>query len=998
MKSKRMLVTLFLGWMICSLQASAQNKVITGRVTDSKDGTIMANATITVKGSRMATQSDANGRFALTVPSSATKLIVSSVGYADQEVVIKGASVEVQLTSITASLSDIIVIGYGTARKKDLTGSVTVVTAKDFNKGPVTTPEQLIVGKVAGVQVTSNSGAPGSGSTIRIRGGASLNASNDPLIVIDGVPLDNGGISGSANALSLINPNDIESFNILKDASATAIYGARGSNGVILITTKKGKSGKPVFNFGTQLSLSAITKEVDVLSADQFRSFVKTKGSAAQKALLGNANTDWQKQIYRTAFANDNNLSVSGSLGKMPYRISAGYLNQDGVLKKDNLQRTSLSFAVNPKFFNEHLSVAINVLGSESKNKFANQGAIGAAVVFDPTQPVYSGNNRFGGYWEWLDPTSISGLKGLSPRNPLGLLMMRDDRSTVQRSVGSAQFDYQVHFLPELHAKLNLSYDVSKGSGTIYVPDSAASAYNRFQDGGGKWKSGQNNYYNQKRSNTFLQFYLNYVKELSSIKSRVDVTAGYEYNDYLTTNNFYADYSADGTKRPNSEPTYAFDKPENTIVSFFGRLNYSLMNRYLLTATFRRDGSSRFSPANRWGNFPSAAIAWKIIDEPFMKGAKAISELKLRVGYGITGQQDGIGNYDYISYYNLSSITAQYQLGNSFFQMYRPGGYYANRKWEQTATSNIAIDYGFLNNRISGSLEFYYRKTKDLLNLITQPAGTNFSNQIVANVGDMENKGVEFSVNMIPVRKKDLEWNLGFNITYNKNNITKLTISDDPNYPGNLYGGISGGTGNSILINSVGYSRGSFYVYKQVYDKNGSPIDNLFSDRNRDGIISDKDLYRYKSTDPNVLLGFSTSVNYKKWSAGLSMHGSINNYLYNNVASSTGITRNILNPLNFLSNGSTDVLQSGFSGNGSQYFLSDYYVQNASFLRMDNINLSYNFGSVLHNKANLRAGAVVQNVFVITRYKGSDPEINGGIDNNFYPRPRVYALSLNLDF
>lgn len=998
MKSKRMLVALFLALMVCSLQALAQDRVVTGKVTDAKDGSVMANATVQVKGTKTATQTDASGHYKIVVPASATKLLVTSVGYGDLEVNISGNTVDVQLSATTVQLSDVIVIGYGTARKKDLTGSVSVVTAKDFNKGPITTPEQLIVGKVAGVQVTSNSGAPGSGSTIRIRGGASLNASNDPLIVIDGVPLDNGGISGSANALSLINPNDVESFNILKDASATAIYGARGSNGVIIITTKKGKSGKPVFSFGTQASLSAITKEADVLSADQFRSIVNANGTAAQKALLGNANTNWQKQIYQTAFTSDNNLSVSGSLGKMPYRISAGYLNQEGVLKKDKLQRTSVNISLTPKFFNDHLSVALNVLGSQSKNKFANQGAIGSAVNFDPTQPVTSGSSRFGGYWEWLDPTSISGLKGLSPRNPLGLLLMRDDRSTVQRSVGSAQFDYKVHFLPDLRVKLNLSYDISKGEGTVFIPDSAAATYNRFQDAAGKWKSGQNNYYRQEKSNGFIQFYLNYVKEIASIKSRVDVTAGYEYNDYRTTNFSYADYSADGTKRPNSDPTYTVDKPQNTIVSFYGRLNYAFMNRYLLTATFRRDGSSRFSPSNRWGNFPSAALAWKIIEEPFLKGSRAVSDLKLRVGYGVTGQQDGIGDYDYISYYNLSSSTAQYQLGNTFYQMYRPGGYYANRKWEQTATSNIAIDYGFLNNRITGSLEFYYRKTKDLLNLITQPAGTNFSNQIVANVGDMENKGVEFSVNLVPVRKKELEWNIGFNFTYNKNNITKLTISDDPNYPGNLYGGISGGTGNTILINSVGYSRGSFYVYKQVYDKNGSPIDNLFSDRNRDGIISDKDLYRYKSVDPNVLLGFSSSVNYKKWSAGFVMHGSVNNYLYNNVASSTGTLRNILNPLNFLSNGSADILKTGFSGNGSQYYLSDYYVQNASFLRMDNISVAYNFGKVLHNKANLRAGAIVQNVFVITKYKGSDPEINGGIDNNFYPRPRVYALSLNLDF
>lgn len=998
MNCKRLLVAMVLALVAFCVPALAQDKVVTGKVTDSKDGSAMAGATVMVKGTTSITQTANDGTFKIKVPAGATTLVITSIGYADKEVAIGSGEVSVSMVSTTSSLGDLVVIGYGSSRKKDLTGSVINITAKDFNKGSITTPEQLIMGKAAGVQITSNGGAPGAGSTIRIRGGASLNASNDPLIVIDGVPLSNNNISGQANPLSLINPNDIETFTVLKDASSTAIYGARGSNGVIIITTKKGVRGKPKFSFSSQLSVYTPAKKVDVLSPGQFRAYVNANGNAAQKALLGNANTDWQKEIYKTSLGQENNLSMSGSIKNMPYRVSVGFLNQDGILKTDNLKRTSVDINVSPSFFDNHLNVNISLLGTYSKSRFANQGAISSAVRFDPTQPVYSGNNRFGGYWEWLDPTSISGLKGLSPRNPLGLLMMRDDRSTVQRSIGSAQFDYKVHFLPDLHAKLNLSYDISQGEGNVFIPDSAAATYKRFQDANGNYKSGQNTQYKTTISNTYLQFYLNYVKDLKSINSRIDIMGGYEYNDYLTTNYNYADFSADGTKRPNSDPVYAFDKPENTIISFFGRLNYTFKNRYLLTATFRRDGSSRFSPGNRWGNFPSAALAWKINEESFLKNVKAISDLKLRVSYGITGQQDGIGNYDYISYYDLSNSTAQYQLGNTFYQMYRPGGYYANRKWEQTATSNIALDFGLFDSRISGTVEYYYRKTTDLLNMITQPAGTNFSNQIVANVGDMENKGIEFTLNTVPVRTKDLEWNVGFNVTYNQNKISKLTVSDDPNYPGNLYGGISGGTGNTILINSVGFPRGSFYVYKQVYDKAGKPIDNLFADRNRDGIISDKDLYRYKYADPRVFLGFNSNVTYKKWNGGFVMRANLGNYLYNNVASSTGMMRNILNPLNFLSNGSTDILNTNFSGSGSQYFLSDYYVQNASFLRMDNIYVGYNFGKVFKNLANLRLGANVQNAFIITDYKGTDPEINGGIDNNFYPRPRTFVLSLNLDF
>ena len=725
---------------------------------------------------------------------------------------------------------------------------------------------------------------------------------------------------------------------------------------------------------------------------------MNANGNTAQKALLGSANTNWQDQIYHTSVGTDNNFGVSGSIKNIPYRLSLGYLNQGGILKTGNLERTSLALNLSPKFFKDYLSVNLSVLATSSKSRFANEGAIGSAVNFDPTQPVTSGNNRFGGYWEWLDPTSISGLKGLSPRNPLGILMLNDSRSKVQRSVGSAQIDYKLHFLPDLHIKVNASYDISSSAGTVIVSDSSASSYKRFQDAGSVYKSGVNNQYKQKVSNTFLQLYMNYVKNITAIDSRLDIMGGYEYNNYLATNYNFADYSRDGTKRPNSDPNFAFDKPENTILSWFGRMNLTIQNKYILTATFRRDGSSRFSPNNRWGNFPSAAFAWKLKEESFLKKVDAISDLKFRLGYGVTGQQDGIGNYDYITNYFKSETTAQYQFGNTFYQMYRPAGYYANRKWEQTTSFNIALDYGLFSNRITGSVEYYNRKTTDLLNLITQPAGTNFSNQIVANVGDMENKGIEFTLNAIPVSNKNMVWDFGFNITYNQNKITKLTISEDPNYPGNIFGGISGGTGNSILINSVGYARGSFYTFQQVYDKAGNPVDNLFADRNRDGMVSDKDLYRYKSPDPKVFLGFNTNVTIQKWSAGLVIRAHLDNYVYNNVASSTGTTRNILNPLNFLSNGSTDLLKTNFSGGGSQYFLSDYYVQNASFLRMDNIYVGYNFGKVFNNKANLRLGANVQNVFVVTKYKGTDPEINGGIDNNFYPRPRTFALSMNLDF
>ncbi|HEV8506191.1 MAG TPA: TonB-dependent receptor [Chitinophagaceae bacterium] len=1001
MSRRKLLQSIILPAMLLFSQLSfAQDRVITGRVTDST-GTGVAGVTITARGTQTTTQTNNDGSFRITVPSSIDALIFSSVGFTTLQVpVVSGGPMNVSLSGTTSTLNEVVVIGYGTRMKKDLTGAVTAITAKDFNKGAITTPEQLISGKVAGVQITSNGGAPGSGSTIRIRGGASLNASNDPLIVVDGVPLapnrNNDGtpsIAGSPDPLSLINPNDIESMNILKDASATAIYGSRASNGVIIITTKKGRSGKPRFNFTTQNSISVLPKEADVLTPGEFRNYVNTHGTPAQIAIMGSANTDWQKEIYDNAFTTDNNLSVSGSYKWLPYRASLGYLNQDGILKTGSLQRTSAAITLSPRLLDDHLKIDLNLKGSLSHSRFADEGAIGTAVRFDPTQPVFSGGKRFGGYFEWLDPSSTTGLRDLAPLNPVGLLEQKEDKSDVQRSIGNIQFDYKLHFLPDLHVNLNLGYDVSKGEGTIYIPDSAASSYLRSPDAK---HGGVDNQYKQNKSNTILETYLNYVKDLKSIYSRIDVIAGYSYQDFSTTNYNFPDRTTDGFVI--STPSFPFDKPENRLISFYGRLNYSYKGKYLLTGTLRRDGSSRFSEDNRWGMFPSGAFAWRLKEEDFLKNSNTVSDLKLRLGYGETGQQDGIDNYGYIARYSLANQQAQYQFGNRFDSLLRPEGYNPNLKWEQTATYNVGLDYGFFNNRITGSVDFYIKKTTDLLSIIDQPAGTNFTNKILANIGDMENRGVEFTINAQLVRNREVTWDFGFNFTYNKNEITKLTFTNDPTFPGNLTGGIAGGVGSTVQIQSVGYPKNSFYVYQQIYDKSGKPIESLFEDRNRDGVINVDDLYRYKSPDPKAFLGAYSNVTWNKWTAGFSLRANIGNYMYNNRFSNTGVQRNIIDPLGFLANGSRNLLETNFTGNGDQYLLSDYYVENASFLRMDYINVGYNAGSLVSKHTNLRIGANVQNVFTVTKYRGLDPEVPGGIDNNFYPRPRTYSLSLSLDF
>ncbi|MBC7867489.1 MAG: SusC/RagA family TonB-linked outer membrane protein, partial [Gloeobacteraceae cyanobacterium ES-bin-316] len=766
-KTKNFLMLLTCLLFFFTNEAMSQSKVITGTVQDQK-GVPVVQATIAVKGSSSRTLTDEAGKFSITVPASATSVTVSNIGYESQAVDISGkTTVNVSLVTSSQTLEDVVVIGYGSVNKKELTGAVASVNSKDFQKGNITTPEQLIAGKIAGVSVTSNGGSPGAGSTIRIRGGASLNASNDPLIVIDGVPLNSTNIYGAANPLSLINPNDIETFTVLKDAASTAIYGSRASNGVILITTKKGAAGKPVFEFSTQFSVSKLIKQADVLSADDFRKYVDSFGTGLVnnvpfKSLMGSATTDWQKEIYQTALSTDNNLSVAGNFKSMPYRFSTGYLNQDGILKTDNLQRFSAGIAITPYFFSRDLKVDINLRGSASKARFANGAAISSAVYFDPTQPVHA-TNDYGNYFEWFatDPlTNTATLNKLAPRNPVALLDLYKNKSDVQRSYGNIQFDYKFRFLPELHANLNLGYDIAKGEGTVDVPAYAAQ---NFLDGG------QKNKYSNKVKNTVGEFFFNYNKTISSSKSNINATAGYGYYDNIATNYDYPLFRANGDTIPGSEKLYPFSKPQNTLISYYGRMIYTYNSRYILAASIRTDGSSRFAEENRWGTFPSVAFTWRVNQEAFLSSSKTLSDLKLRLSYGVTGNQDGIYNYPYLAIYSIGDNSSQVQFGNNFLNMGTPAAYDAGIKWEQTQTTNAGLDYGFANNRITGSIDVYFKKTKDLLNNIPIPAGSNFSSTILTNVGNIENKGIEFLINATALKTKKITWDISFNAAYNKN-------------------------------------------------------------------------------------------------------------------------------------------------------------------------------------------------------------------------------------
>lgn len=1002
--SFRSLVILLM--LLGTLPALAQDQTITGTVSE-VDGSPLPGVTVALKGTTRGANTDAAGTFRIQAPATGT-LVFSFVGKTPQEVAIGNkTAINVTLVDDSKSLQEVVVTGYGTQRRKDLTGSIASISSEEFQKGNIVAPEQLIAGKLAGVSITPPSGQPGGGSTIRIRGGSSLNASNDPLVVIDNVPVDNNGISGAANPLSLINPNDIETFTVLKDASAAAIYGARAANGVILITTKKGASGAPKISFNTQLSISRIAKKVSVLNGDQYRALINDTtratgfATADQRALLGSGNisTDWQDQIYQTGISNDNNLALSGAYKNIPYRLSYGYTTQNGILKTSNFQRHSLALNLSPKFLNNDLRVDVSAKGSIVYNRFADQGAIGAAISFDPTKPVLSGNENYGGLYEWLDPATGRPIN-LATRNPLGLLYDKEDRNQINRLVGNVQLDYRMPFLRELRANLNLGLDVSSTDGRVQIPAFAASNFGRGQgrpgiSGDFATTGGADRVYTQTRTGKTLEFYLNYTKDVKSIKSRVDVTGGYSYQDFIRDEPSYADNIASGAQyNPAGNPF----NTQYTLLAFFGRLNYTFNDKYVVTATIRRDGTSRFSENTRFGWFPSLGASWSVKDENFLRDSKTISALKVRLGYGVTGQQDfpaGVSNYPYLPTYLISDPTAQYQFGNSFYPTLRAAGYDANIKWEETESINAGLDYALFDGRISGSLDLYDKRTKDLLATIPVAAGSNLTNQILTNVGNLRNRGVEFLINTTPIQREGLTLDVGFNYTYNENRITNLTKVPVPNDPGISAGTISGGTGNTIQIQTVGYPTNTFYVNRQVYNANGQPIEGVYVDANNSGSITIDDRYRYKSANPVQLFGFTTNLTVGKFNAGLVLRGTAGNYVYNNVRSNTGTTQSLVNSLGFLSNGSTNLLDTRFR---NQQFFSDYYVEDASFLRLDNLNFGYNFGRVINRRANLRLNATFQNLFVITKYSGLDPEISGGIDNNFYPRPRIGTLGLALDF
>ena len=974
---------MFIVGLFLSVNTFAQQIVVKGIVKDTT-GEPIIGANVIVKGTTNGTITDFDGNFLLNA-NKGDIIIISFIGYRSQEAQ-AAASMNIILKDDTELLDEVVVIGYGSVKKDDLSGSVVAIKAEEMNKGAVTSPQELIMGKVPGLSVSQGDGAPGAGSTIRIRGGASLNASNDPLIVIDGIPVSNAAAPGTPNALATINPNDIETFTVLKDASATAIYGSRASNGVIIIQTKKGTQDKIKVSYSGTFTAKDPYKRIETLDAQSFREVMQaqypegTAQSADIQRILNvypNQSTDWQDAIYQTGLSTDQNIGIAGKAGFMPFRISLGYNTEKGTLKTSKYERYTGAVNLSPKFFDNHLSVDINVKGTINKNRFADSGAVGAAAFFDPTKPIYDEENRYNGYWNW---GIVQGAQAdLATQNPLSLLYDRNNHGTTKRSLGNIQLDYKIHGLEDLHANLNLGYDVAKTTGRNFVnSNSVQSSLDKTFTG-----LGQGNTWNNLRRNHLLDFYMNYAKNIESIKSNFDIMAGYSWQHFyyanhdITYSNPTEDLGAkEGYTYDENERHYIRDDHrripyENYLISFFGRLNYNFMDRYLLTATLRRDGSSRFSENNRWGLFPSAALAWTISNEPFMKATEnVLSKLKLRLGYGVTGQQE-IGDYQYITSYSFSTNPNTTYLGTTLL---KPNGYSPDLKWEQTTTYNVAIDFGFLNNRINGSIEYYQKHTKDLLNTISAAAGTNFINLITANVGKMKNKGVEANVNAIAIQSKDFTWEVGYNITWNDSKITKLTTTFNPDYQG-----IDAGTNQK---HQVGEMPGTFYLYQQVYDENGKPIQNAFVDRNNDGQITEADRYlTHKSPMAKVYMGFSSQFSYKKWDLGFNLRANFGNYVYNGVASGNS-TSNNYGGKGFITNLYNGFQDTGFTLlNTSEQMASDYFLENASFLKMDNLTLGYSFQNLFAAKLSGRISASVQNVFTISKYSGLDPEC-GAIDSN----------------
>jgi len=947
------------------VQAGYSQKTVTGTISDAQSEETLIGVSISTDDKSVGTLTDIDGNYSIVVADDVTTLNFSYVGYQNVSMTIPESNTLDVYMSIGELLDEVVVIGYGEVKREDVTGSIQSIDSKDFNKGAIAGPQQLLSGKIAGVNISTD-GSPGGGSTIRIRGASSLAASNDPLIVVDGIPLG-AGVGGERNPLNLINPNDIESMTVLKDASATAIYGNRASGGVILITTKKGNLGAPFqLSYNGNISFGNTVNRVDVLTADEFRSAITNQfgEESSQTDLLGEASTDWQDQVYRQSTGMDHNINASGSVGNFPIRASLGYTDFDGVLKRDNFSRLSSNINITPRLIDNRLQLNLGIKTSTTNNFFGNFGAIGSAIAYDPTQPILDSSSPYGGYNTWTIPNGNP--NALAPTNPVALIEQVDNESTVNRLILSGSADYRFKFLPELRANLNLAWDRAAGSGTVNIPENAAFAFD-LETGGGA-----DNEYTSDVENKLLEFYLNYKKDIN--KHTFDIMGGYSWQHF-----YFENFSLNNPR-------------EYYLLSFFGRMNYDFNDKLIATFTLRSDGTSRFSPENRWGYFPAIGLAGKIIEND----NKYFNFLKIRAGWGVTGQQDIGGDfYGWQGTYQLSTPTARYQFGNQFLDSYRPNGYDASRKWEETSTINLGLDFNIVSDRLTGTFDIYQRETVDLLNSIPVAAGTNLTNFLTTNIGNMEGQGVELGLNISPIKTDKVQWDINVNGAYNVSKITKLTSSDDPNFIGNRVGGIAGGVGSTVQIHTVGFAPSSFYVYEQLYAEDGSILEGQFADRNEDGVVNADDLYRFQKPAADYTFGFTNNLKVGDFDFSFAGRGSIGNYLYNNVQTNNGYLSGLANPSGYIRNVHSIAVEQNLQED-ENLILSDAFIEDASFLRLDHITLGYTFPTL--TRRGVRVYGTVQNPIVISDYTGLDPEVFGGIDNTIYPRARTVLFGLSVNF
>lgn len=997
--------------LLLTVSSFAQSNAIKGHVKDASGEPIMG-ATITVNGKAVGI-TDMDGNFSVDAAPGAN-LTFTYLGMTPKT--IKATSnMMITLVDDQKSLNEVVVIGYGRAKKNDLTGSVTAIKPDEMSKGITSSASDMLVGKIAGVDVQTGGGQPGTGAQIRIRGGASLNASNDPLYVIDGLAIDNNTNKGMSNVLAMINPNDIESFTVLKDASATAIYGSRASNGVIIITTKKGRSGqKPSVTYNGDVTLSTVQKKYKVMNASEYKQALTNLG--IDTSGLGTADTDWQDEIFRTAISTNHNVSIQGGLKNMPYRVSLGFEDNNGIVKTTWMKRFNTSINVAPTFLDKHLNVNLTAKYMFEKDRYAKVGdAIGGALTMDPTQPVRVDDAAYecvGGYFQYLqakddkvtDPSWTSIAKAQMPQNPVAVL---DNYKCIAKSndiSGNLEVDYKIHGFEDLHlhAAIGAQYTDGKQDETI----SKYSYSNNYFGYYGYDHAYKYSIEGKAFAEYAHKFGVHDIDIMAGAEQSHYHRTGYNYgagiDEYLRDNNPLYE-TTEGKWNYEHDPVSKDDemwRTHNSLVSYFGRLNYNLLDRYLFTATFRADGSSRFRKGKKWGYFPAAAFAWKINNEPFLKDAKWLDELKLRLGWGKTGQQNGIDDFYYSTLYRVSNGYAQYPFGDNYYQTLRPTASNQDLTWEKTTTYNAGLDFTALNGRFGVNVDGYYRKTTDLLASVAIAGGTNFGDQLLKNIGSLENYGIELAFNVKPIVTKDFIWDVTYNVGWNHNEITELEAGlQDWVWTGDK---VSRGNNTKIQVNKVGQPINSYYVYQQVYDENGKPIEGAYVDRNGNGTIDDDDRYCYKSPAPDVIMGFTTKFIYKNWDFSAAFHASIGNYVYYDFLNSKAVL-NEINASGAFRNTTTEAVNLGFTGTATNPTnTSDYFVRNASYLKCSNMTLGYSFPALIKVGAEkICSGRIfftVQNPFIITKYKGIDPEVSSGIDSNPYPRPISFQLGLNLNF